>query len=65
MIIIDELKHNKFENVSVPKAGDLFARVGPRAAASTDYSGEDFLDPSASKLDIVKNISKDTENADV
>lgn len=61
MIIISELKHNRFENVNVPTGADLFARVGPRTTSDSDYSGEDFLDPSASKLDTVKSVMEDTE----
>lgn len=63
MIIIPSLKHNKFTQVNLPTASDLFARVGERVAPSSSYSGDETLDPSTSKVDAVKRvISEDVED---
>lgn len=56
MIIVEELKHNKFQDVNIPSGADLFARVGPRASSDRDYSGEEYLDPSIGKIDAAKMV---------
>lgn len=62
MIILGSLKHNKFEQIDIPKGADLFARVGQRVAPLSQYSGEDVLSPSVSKIDAVKSvINEDVE----
>lgn len=65
MIIVDTLKHNRFTQVNIPSASDLFARVGQRVAPSSSYSGEETLDPSINKVDAVKKVtSEDLEPVD-
>lgn len=59
MIIISTLKHNKFQQVNVPVARDLFARVGKRAAPASAFSGEETLDPSVNKIDAVKSVIRE------
>lgn len=56
MIIVEELKHNKFQDVNIPSGADLFARIGPRASSGKDYSGDEYLDPSIGKLDAAKQV---------
>lgn len=61
MIIIRELKHNKFEQVNVPSGRDLFARVGPRQSSGKDYSGDEYIDPSLTKVQAAQSVVTDPE----
>lgn len=61
MIIIKQLKHNRFENVSIPKAVDLFKRVGKRVADSQKYSGDEYLSPTLSKVEAANAVMSETE----
>lgn len=59
MIIVEELKHNKFQDVNIPSGADLFARVGPRASSGKDYSGDSYLDPTLKKVDCAKQVMEE------
>lgn len=57
MVIIPELKHNKKRDVVIPRACELVAKFGLTKPGKS-FSGDDFIDPSASKIDQVKEVNK-------
>ena len=40
MVIEEKLKLNKFREVSIPKASDMFARLGYRNLPDNNYTGD-------------------------
>ena len=46
MVIEERLKLNRFQQVSIPKPSDMFARLGGRITPATEYSGEEVLQQS-------------------
>lgn len=63
MVIIPPMKHNAFREVSIPQASELVAAYGLTRPGSK-YSGDEYLDPSASKLDQVKAVAKEAFEED-
>lgn len=58
MVIVPDLKHNAFRPVSVPKASELVRAFG-LSHPGTKYSGDQFLDPSSSKIDSASEVAKE------
>lgn len=60
MRIIPELKHNKFEQVSIPKPATLYKQFGLATSLdSSKYSGDEVLDSSMSKVDMAAAVSRE------
>lgn len=57
MYIIDTLKHNAFKVVDVPSPSDLYKKLG-FGRGSDKTSGEEFLDPSLSKIEQAQAVQK-------
>lgn len=54
------LKHNKLEQVSIPKPIELYKQFGlSKQLHEHNYSGDEYLDPSSSKVDIANQVSKE------
>lgn len=45
----------------MPSGRDLFARVGPRQTSGKDYSGDDFIDPSLTKVQAACNVQAEID----
>lgn len=43
MIIHEKMRLNKFQQVSIPKPSDMFARLGLRETPANQYSGEEEM----------------------
>lgn len=43
MFINEKLKLNKFREVAIPKANDMFARLGYRTTPETSFTGDEEL----------------------
>lgn len=56
MIVIPSLRHNKTEQVDIPKPVELYKRLGFGTAAG-NYSGDETLSPNESKIDQVKKVA--------
>lgn len=54
MVIEEKLKLNKFQQVSIPRPSDMFARLGFRSMPESAYTGDEIL-PSGNK---VENLGK-------
>lgn len=60
MRIIPELKHNKFRSVSIPKPIALYKQYGLASKLdSSGYSGDEYLDPSKSKVEAAQEVSQE------
>lgn len=62
MVCISDLKHNCFVHVNIPKPSAMFA-TGQRNPDSANYSGDEFIDPGESKVDVANRVGKEFENA--
>lgn len=62
MVIIPQLKHNQLEQVDVPKASELFKKLG-FGTPEGKYSGEEAMSPNESKIDQVAKVSKEAFEA--
>lgn len=58
MVIISEMKHNAFREVSIPRPAKLVAQFGLTRPGQR-YSGEAFLSPSQDKIQAVSSVSKE------
>ena len=56
MVIVPSLKHNKFKPVTIPRASELVKAYG-LTKTGQHYSGDEFLDPGASKMDNVAQVA--------
>lgn len=50
MVIEEKLKLNKFQQVSIPRPSDMFARMGFRAMPESAYTGDEIL-PNGNKVE--------------
>lgn len=57
MVVIPSLRHNKTEQVDIPKPVELYKRLGFGTAAGS-YSGDETLSPHESKIDQVKKVAE-------
>lgn len=57
MVVIPYLRHNKTEQVDIPKPVELYKRLGFGTAAG-NYSGEETMSPNESKIDQVKKVAE-------
>lgn len=57
MITVDALKLNKFQQVSIPKPSELFARFGLTSKRGT-YSGDDKVPMGQSKVETIAEVQK-------
>ena len=64
MFIIQTLRHNAYKAVDIPRASDLYKRYG-FGKGTEKSSGEEFLDPSLSKVDMAASVQKDVDKASV
>lgn len=62
MVIIEAMKHNRLQQVDIPKPKDLFKQVGERVADSGKYSGDEYLDPSKSKVQAAAEIAQEVKD---
>lgn len=60
MVTIPEMKHNRFKQVDVPEASELYKRYG-FGIGTRKESGEEFLDPSLSKVDMASEVAREVE----
>ena len=58
MVIIEELKHNSFKEVTIPRPSELVRSYGLTKPAGK-WSGDEFLNPSESKLDQIDRVNKE------
>lgn len=58
MVIIPTLKHNAFKEVTIPRASELVKAYG-LTKTGQNYSGDDFLNPNASKVDQVAEVARE------
>lgn len=58
MFIVPDLKHNRVQQVEVPRPAELYKRLGFGSAAGK-YSGDETLNPNESKIDQVKRVSEE------
>lgn len=56
----DLLRHNHFKPVDVPKPSTLYRRLG-FGTGTEKSSGDVYLDPSESKVQMAQNVSKEAE----
>lgn len=50
MVIEEKLKLNKFQQVSIPRPSDMFARMGFRAMPEGAYTGDEMM-PNGNKIE--------------
>ena len=50
MVIEEKMKLNKFQQVSIPKPSDMFARLGFRQTPASEFAGDQTL-PTGNKVD--------------
>ena len=62
MFIVEKLKLNKFVEVAVPKASDLFARLGSRVTPDNMYSEESDTVQGLNKVEQLGMTLLDVEN---
>lgn len=62
MFIVEKLKLNKFVEVAVPKASDLFARLGSRVTPDNMYSEESDTVRGMNKVEQLGATLLDVEN---
>lgn len=60
MYIIDTLKHNAFKEVDVPSPSELYKKLG-FGRGSQKTSGEEFLDPSLSKIQQAQEVQREVD----
>lgn len=58
MIILEGLKHNQFKEVSIPRPSELVKSYG-LTTDSNKYSGEEFVDPSKSKIESIEEVAQE------
>lgn len=58
MVIIPQLKHNQLEQVDVPRASELYKKLG-FGTPEGKYSGDEAMSPNESKIDQVSMVSKE------
>lgn len=61
MIVVDELKLNKFREVSIPKNKDLFSRIGSRSVPVIDGQVANFSNPSLMPDDMLEDFLSDKQ----
>lgn len=61
MVIITKLKHNRHQDVNIPRPSQMVASFGLTRPGKS-FSGEEFLDPSLTKIDQVKEVAKNAFN---
>lgn len=60
MVVIEKLKHNRFQQVTIPKPIELYKQYGlTKSMTAVNYSGDDYLDPNLSKVDVAKLVSRE------
>lgn len=65
MVIIPELKHNRFQEVSIPRPIELYKQYGLTKVVNHDrYSGDEFLSPDQSKVDIAASVAAEVKKMD-
>lgn len=65
MKVINELKHHRFQNVSIPKPSDLFKEVGERAADPGKFSGSEYLDNTKTKVEMAQEVASEVREQPV
>lgn len=63
MVTIPELKHNRFKEVDVPSPAKLYNKYG-FGIGTRKESGEEYLDPSLSKVEIAREVSAEVKKLD-
>lgn len=56
MYIIEQLKHNRVQEVDIPSASVLYKQYGLKAGITSQYSGDVLLRSDSSKLDMAKEV---------
>lgn len=59
MIIIDDLKLNKFRLVAVPDNRSIFSRFGESVPLSSQFSGDEDIPENQSKIDTLRAADRD------
>lgn len=61
MFIVESLRHNRFKEVDVPSPSVLYAKLG-FGRGTEKSSGEEFLDPSASKVEQASAVQREIDS---
>lgn len=64
MYVIEQLKHNRIQQVDIPSGHDLYKVIGLREASSGKYSGEEYLNPNKSKVEMAAEVAKEIKEAE-
>lgn len=59
MVVIEELKLNKFIPVAIPCNKTYFSRFGETNPISSQYSGDDDLPDCQSKIDAIREADRE------
>lgn len=62
MYAIPSLKHNRFQQVDIPKPSVLFKATGGKATG-VSYSGEDYVPQDSSKIEEAMKVNKEIDQA--
>lgn len=58
MYVLSSYKHNRFQKVDIPRNSELVRAFGLTRPGS-QYSGDEFVKPNASKIDQVAQVEKE------
>lgn len=61
MYVIPSLKHNRFQQVDIPKPSELFKNNGERPGVS--YSGDEYVPQDSTKVKEALKVNKDLDDA--
>lgn len=62
MYAIPELKHNRFQQVDIPKPSELFKTTGGHAVGQS-YSGDDYVPQDSTKVAEAAKVNKEIDAA--